>query len=66
MGEVNAGERSLLLSELGHKPKTPTTRDTHFFFFFSATPVAYGSSRARDQIRARAATYATAAAMPNP
>ena len=37
-----------------------------FFFLFSAIPAAYGSPQARDQIRATAATYATAAAMPGP
>ena len=35
-------------------------------FFFLATPMAYGRSQARDQIQAAAATYATAAAMPDP
>ena len=33
-----------------------------FFFFFLATPMAYGSSQARDRIQATDATYATAAA----
>ena len=33
-----------------------------FFSLFMAVPVAHGSSQARDQIRAAAATYATATA----
>ena len=33
---------------------------------FRAAPVAYGSSQARGQIRAVAAAYATATAMPDP
>ena len=37
-----------------------------FFISFSAEPMAYGSSQARDQIWAAAATYATAVAMPDP
>ena len=36
------------------------------FFSFSATPVAYASSQARDLIWAAAVTYATAAAMLDP
>ena len=36
-----------------------------FFFFFLATPVAYGSSRARGCIRASAEAYATATATPD-
>lgn len=32
------------------------------FFFFTALPVAYGSSQGRNQIRAAAETYATALA----
>ena len=35
-------------------------------FFFSAIPMAYGGSQAREWIRATAATYATAMVMPNP
>ena len=35
-------------------------------FFFQATPVACGSSQARDQIKAAAAISATAAATPDP
>ena len=35
------------------------------FFFLMATTIVYGSSWARDQIRAAAATSATAVAMPN-
>ena len=35
-------------------------------FSFSATPAAYGNSQARDQIRAGAVTYGTAAATPDP
>ena len=34
------------------------------FFLFMATPVAYGSSQARDQISAVAGAYATATATP--
>ena len=38
-----------------------------FFFFLSeTTPVAYGSSQARDRIGAAPAAYATAMAMPDP
>ena len=37
-----------------------------FFGVFFATPVGYGSSQARDQIWAVAATYATAAATLDP
>ena len=40
--------------------------NTLFHFFLLATPTACGSSWARDQIRAAAATYATAAAMQDP
>ena len=36
------------------------------FFFFRAAPMAYGSSRARGQIRATAAGLATATPMPDP
>ena len=39
---------------------------TFFFFFFKAIPTAYGSSHARDQIRAKAVTYATDVATLNP
>ena len=35
------------------------------FIYFLATPVAYGSSQARDQIHATAMTYDTAVAMPD-
>ena len=35
-------------------------------FFLMAAPVAYGSSQTGDQIEAIAATYATAASMPDP
>ena len=35
-------------------------------FFFSAIPMAYGGSQAREWIRATATTYATAMVMPNP
>ena len=38
----------------------------NFFFSFLSAPVAYGSSPARDQIWAVAATYATATATPDP
>ena len=37
-----------------------------FFFFFFATPVAYESSRARDQIQVAAVTQATAMAKLDP
>ena len=37
-----------------------------YLFIFLAVPKAHGSSGARDQIRATAATYATAAATPHP
>ena len=37
-----------------------------FFFFFLATPTAYRSSQARNQIQAAAVTYGTAVAMPDP
>ena len=37
-----------------------------FFFFLPAAPTAHGSSQARDQIQAPAATYAAAAAVPDP
>ena len=37
-----------------------------FFFFFSGTPAAYGSSQARDRIQAAPVTYITAAATPDP
>ena len=37
-----------------------------FFFFFLATPVAYGISQARDPFPAEVVTYAAAAAMPDP
>ena len=36
------------------------------YFSFSAIPMAYGSSWARDGIGARAVTFSTAAAMPDP
>ena len=35
------------------------------FFLLTTSPVAYGSSRARGQIRAAAAGYTTATAMPD-
>ena len=37
-----------------------------FFFFLPAAPVSYGSSWAREGIRAGAATYTTAAVTPDP
>ena len=37
-----------------------------FFFFFMAAPIAYGSSQAKEYIRATAAIYAGAAATPDP
>ena len=37
-----------------------------FIFLFLVTPSAYGHSQARDHIQAAAATYATAAAKPDP
>ena len=37
-----------------------TSRNVFFFFLFMATPVAYGSSQARGQIRAAAEVYITA------
>ena len=58
------------VEELRLEPRSSAVKyKTHFFFFFSpfsAAPVAYESSQARDQIQARAATFATAAAMPDP
>ena len=36
------------------------------FFFFRATPAAYGSSEAGGRIRAAAEAYTTAIAMPDP
>ena len=44
------------------------SKDTFFFSFFfflnfMAAPMAFGSSRARDQIQARAVTYAKALSM---
>ena len=36
-----------------------------FFFFFRAAPAAYGSSQARDQIRAIAPAYTKATATPD-
>ena len=53
-------------------PDSPTSPGPHVhlgkphFFFFKATSTAYGSSQARDQIRAAAMTRATAAALPDP
>ena len=38
----------------------------YIYIYFLATTNAYGSYPARDQIRATAITYATAAAVPNP
>ena len=37
-----------------------------FVFFLMATPMTYGSSQAREFIKATAATYSTAAATPDP
>ena len=37
--------------------------DSPVFFFFLAAPEAYGSSQARDRIRATSGTYATVGAM---
>ena len=42
------------------------SKDLFFFFFFFATPMAYGSSQARDRIQAFTSTYAMAVAMPDP
>ena len=39
---------------------------TSFFFFLMATPTAYGSVQARDQIWATAVTYTAASGMPDP
>ena len=36
-------------------------QDVHFFFLFTAAPVAYGSSRASDEIKAATEAYTTAA-----
>ena len=37
-----------------------------FFFFFAATPVTYGSSRAKGQVQPQLLAYSTAAATPDP
>ena len=52
--------RNLVLSSLVMQNGTIDNKE-FFFFFFSATPMAYGSFQARDCIQARAPTYATAA-----
>lgn len=46
--------------------KTQLLHPKLFFFFFLATSMAYGSAGARGRIPARALTYITAAAAPEP
>ena len=47
-------------------PNIPQIFLINFFFFFLATPTAYGSSQARDGIPDAAAIYATAMATLDP
>ena len=51
-----------LVSKFSTRGHVPISKDTFFFSSFSAVPMAYGNSQARDRIPVAAATYTTAAA----